>query len=133
MKQARPRLELLEARNLLATLLWNPAATVDLHWSVAGNWIDLATGGVLWSHTYREKGDEIDRPAFERALAALLDKKPLPLDCVQMPDGKVRSLIPGPNSPWQVTPPMVRDGKVILTPPDSRSLFCLDLKTGKRT
>jgi hypothetical protein len=44
MKQARPRLELLEARNLLATLLWNPAASVDLHWSVAGNWIDLSTG-----------------------------------------------------------------------------------------
>ena len=45
MKRTRPRLELLEDRSLLATLLWNPTAPgPNLTWSMPNNWIDLDPG-----------------------------------------------------------------------------------------
>ena len=44
MKKARPRLELLEDRSLLATLLWNPMpSAITPQWSMPGNWINQAT------------------------------------------------------------------------------------------
>jgi hypothetical protein len=45
MKRARPKLELLEDRSLLATLLWNPLpGGMNLNWSAPGSWIVLDAG-----------------------------------------------------------------------------------------
>jgi outer membrane protein assembly factor BamB len=76
---------------------------------------DLLTHRMLWTYVYRE---EPPAPKFE----------PQPW--------RGRRRIIGPTTPpnldpvWQVTAPIIHEGKVLVTAPDEGSLSCLDLRDG---
>src|SRR5262249_28675961 len=76
---------------------------------------DLLTHRVLWTSVYRE---EPPAPKIE----------PQPW--------RGRRRIIGPTTPpnldpvWQVTAPIIHEGKVLVTSPDEGSLSCLDLRDG---
>jgi outer membrane protein assembly factor BamB/tetratricopeptide (TPR) repeat protein len=77
--------------------------------------IDLRTRTLAWTYPY-EEGDE--QPP-----------QPLPPQQVgqpQQPQGNAPYL----GFAWKVTAPVIQDGKVIYTPPDGLSVFCVDLHDG---
>jgi outer membrane protein assembly factor BamB len=72
--------------------------------------VDLLTHSPLWAHAYREKAAG---PRL-RGLRPAQDLPPMP------------HLTPG----WQVSAPVVAEGKVVFTAPDGQDVRCLDLRDG---
>jgi len=79
--------------------------------------VDLLSHSLLWAYPYREKALEAPKPGFP---------------------GGGPGFGPGgmgpPGNPlatdWQVTPPVIVDGKVVFTAPDASSVHCIDLRKG---
>jgi outer membrane protein assembly factor BamB len=80
--------------------------------------VDLLSHSLLWAYPYREKA---------------LDNNPNPGGLGFRPGFGGPAMGP-PGNPlatdWQVTPPVVVDGKVVFTAPDASSVICIDLRKG---
>src|SRR5262249_2181142 len=83
--------------------------------------VDLLSNSLVWAYPYREKTETEEwRPGVGRG--------GLPPGWVMTPDG--RMVGPSPPQQWKVTAPVIVDGKVIFTAPDSRALHCVNLRDG---
>jgi outer membrane protein assembly factor BamB len=78
--------------------------------------VDLRSMTIAWAHIYR-----VDKPADQEEEKQLL-----------MMRGRLRGELPAipAGSEWKNTAPVVVDGKVIFTAPDSTFLHCLSVKDG---
>jgi hypothetical protein len=74
--------------------------------------VDLLTHGLRWAYPYRESTPAAD------------SDPPFPLR------GRWRVPTPDLNAQWQTSAPVIHDGKVIFTAPDSPRVHCLDLRDG---
>jgi tetratricopeptide (TPR) repeat protein len=79
--------------------------------------VDLLSHSLLWAYPYREKALDAPKPG----------------------GGPWGGPVWGPGmgppgnplaTDWQVTPPVIVDGKVVFTAPDASSVHCIDLRTG---
>ena len=69
--------------------------------------VDLAKQALAWAYRY----DSAPSPILSRRIGGNFDRKP--------------------SQQWVHSAPVIADGKVLLTPPESDHLHCLDLLTGK--
>jgi outer membrane protein assembly factor BamB len=82
--------------------------------------VDLLSNSLVWAYPYREKSETEEwRPGMGRG--------GVPPAWIA-PDG--RMVGPSPPQQWKVTAPIIVDGKVVFTAPDSRSLHCVNLRDG---
>ena len=97
--------------------------------------IDLLQNSLLWAYPYRDKADEDDNGALGmggpgmgmaysrqdggRSAACRHDRAERPADR-QGP----------PQQGWKASAPIIQDGKVVFTAPDSKSIHCVNLKDG---
>jgi outer membrane protein assembly factor BamB len=80
--------------------------------------VDLLSNSLVWAYPYREKAETEEwRPGMARGVPP-----------AWAPDGRVGG--PSPAQQWKVTAPVIVDGKVIFTAPDSRALHCVNLRDG---
>jgi outer membrane protein assembly factor BamB/tetratricopeptide (TPR) repeat protein len=80
--------------------------------------VDLLSNSLVWAYPYREKAEAEEwRPGMGRA--------GMP---VMTPDG--RTFTTAPAQQWKVSAPVIVDGKVVFTAPDSRALHCVNLRDG---
>jgi outer membrane protein assembly factor BamB len=94
--------------------------------------VDLLSNSLVWAYPYREKSttgqDEFPnqpwrgRPGFRGGV---------PPGFQMLPDGRIVPIAP-PNTHWQVTPPIIQEGKVVFTAPDAKSVHCLNLRDGSK-
>jgi outer membrane protein assembly factor BamB len=89
--------------------------------------VDLLSHALVWAHPYRDRSQRTaENPG-----------QPVP----PFPPGVVRPVVPGMPMPshglpggtgnaWKVTAPVVQDGRVVFTAPDSGSVRCLSLRDG---
>ncbi len=83
--------------------------------------VDLLSHSLVWAYPYREKAETEEwRPNMARG--------GLPPGWVVGPNGQIH--VPAPVQQWKVTAPVVVDGRVVFTAPDSRSLHCVNLRDG---
>jgi outer membrane protein assembly factor BamB len=77
--------------------------------------VDLLTHSLVWAHQYREPEPPVDpkknRPIFNGG-------QPQNLNLL--------------TKDWKATAPVVIDGRVVLTAPDSQSIHCLNLRDGRQ-
>src|SRR5262249_6646083 len=83
--------------------------------------IDLLNGSLAWAYPYREKGSEEAPPNIPR------NAQPPPGG--RGPNGRLVKPIPA-ESHWQVTAPIIQDGRVVFTAPDAKGLHCVNLRDG---
>jgi outer membrane protein assembly factor BamB len=76
--------------------------------------IDLLSRTLAWAYPYREK------PADPMAFPGQ--------GFVQQPQGPIKLSY----SNWKVSPPVIVDGKVVFTAPDSNSVHCINLRDGSQ-
>ncbi len=90
---------------------------------------NLRTNRLLWAYAYRAREENKEEWDIGMGMNGRM-----PAGWVRGPDGTARPpLVTGNQMPqWKMTPPVIQDGKVIFTAPDSRSITCLDLKEGTR-
>jgi outer membrane protein assembly factor BamB len=81
--------------------------------------VDLASASVAWAHAYRSPEDVPATPV-QPELPRLRR-----LGQMQVPFQPLGSF-------WHVTAPIIHDGKVVFTAPDSRSIHCLRLRDGSK-
>jgi outer membrane protein assembly factor BamB len=85
--------------------------------------VDLLSNSLVWAYPYRERTESEEmRPGFVPGRGGL------PPGWVMTPDG--RMVGPSPPQQWKVTAPVIVDGKVVFTAPDSRALHCVNLRDG---
>ncbi|MCI0465323.1 MAG: PQQ-like beta-propeller repeat protein [Gemmataceae bacterium] len=79
--------------------------------------VDLAGRGLLWAHSYRDQPPPPEQPPLGRRIR---------------PAGRAPNAPTAPNMDvkWRLCAPLIHQGKVLLTAPDSGALECLDLWTG---
>ncbi|MEI6241406.1 MAG: PQQ-binding-like beta-propeller repeat protein [Planctomycetia bacterium] len=87
--------------------------------------VDLATRTLLWAYTYAVAGgdDDASRPGGRGPLGGLVRRG------VIINGVPVGEQPPAPGG-WRDACPILADGRVLLTPAESESLHCLDLRTG---
>lgn len=86
--------------------------------------VDLATRTLLWAYTYAVAGvDDASRPGARGPLGGLIRRGVI---VNGVPVGG-QSAAPGG---WRDACPILAEGCVLLTPAESESLHCLDLRTG---
>ena len=86
--------------------------------------IDLLQNSLLWAYPYRDKGDEAEDvsqglpPGFRGRFPVGIGFQP--------------GLVPTspPQQGWKASAPIIQDGKVVFTAPDSKALHCVSLKDG---
>jgi outer membrane protein assembly factor BamB len=77
--------------------------------------VDLLSGSLLWAYPYREKSAAPNpNPAFPG--------RPVP--------GRGWLVNPGARNSWKVTAPVIQDGKLVFTAPDSQMVHCVSLRDG---
>jgi outer membrane protein assembly factor BamB len=80
--------------------------------------VDLLSNSLVWAYPYREKTEAEEwRPGMGRAGMPAFG-----------PDG--RMIVPAPAQQWKVSAPVIVEGKVVFTAPDSRALHCVNLRDG---
>jgi outer membrane protein assembly factor BamB/tetratricopeptide (TPR) repeat protein len=84
--------------------------------------IDLLNNSLAWAYPYREKGSEEAPPNIPRHVQP-------PPNWVRLPDGRLVKSMPV-ESHWQVTAPIIQDGRVVFTAPDAKGLHCVNLRDG---
>jgi outer membrane protein assembly factor BamB len=89
--------------------------------------VDLLANALLWAYPYRESSDA---PVANPAMGPRWGAKPGP-GWVQLPNGL---WVPDTMSEahWQVTAPIIQDGKVVFTAPDAKGIHCINLRDGSR-
>jgi outer membrane protein assembly factor BamB/tetratricopeptide (TPR) repeat protein len=85
--------------------------------------INLLENSLVWAYPYREKSDTPPQQHFDRFGR--------PRGFIVGPDGRVVQPTQNHNQ-WKASAPVIADGKVIFTAPDSRSLHCINLRDGSR-
>jgi outer membrane protein assembly factor BamB len=90
--------------------------------------VDLLSNNLAWAYSYREKGEgSVDtwNPMWGR-------RGGLPPGWQWGPDGRPFNPNGSNHSQWQVTAPVIQDGKVVFTAPDAKSVHCINLRDGSR-
>jgi outer membrane protein assembly factor BamB len=83
--------------------------------------VDLLSNSLVWAYPYREKTETEEwHPNVPRG--------GLPPGWFIGPNGMLVG--PSPPQQWKVTAPVIVDGKVVFTAPDSRSVHCVNLRDG---
>jgi outer membrane protein assembly factor BamB len=84
--------------------------------------IDLLQNSLLWAYPYRDKADAEDNTNPNMGVGGKWGgiRPGLPPGMVQTP----------PQQGWRASAPIIQDGKVVFTAPDSRSVHCINLKDG---
>jgi outer membrane protein assembly factor BamB len=77
--------------------------------------VDVLSHTVVWAHPYREKGQN---PANQQPGGPMIMRGGVPAVTVTAPE-------------WKVTAPIVQDGRVVFTAPDSVSVRCVNVRDGK--
>ena len=87
--------------------------------------VDLLSNSLVWAYPYREKSD-VEGPAPAHGE----DRRLPPVRA----RGPVQQVAVNPNTynHWQVTAPIIQDGKVVFTAPDAQSIHCVSLRDGTR-
>src|SRR5262249_35554695 len=81
--------------------------------------VDLVSEGLLWAYAYRDR-EEKPQPK---------GRDGIPAGWAVRPDGRWFD----PNAlknQWQVTAPIIQEGKVVFTAPDGDAVVCLRLRDG---
>ena len=99
--------------------------------------IDLLQNSLLWAYPYRDKADEEDNGALGMGgpgmgvmmrggrLIGGIGGVPVMIG----PNGQ--QIVQGPpQQGWRASAPIIQDGKVVFTAPDSKSIHCVRLKDG---
>ena len=87
--------------------------------------IDLLQNSLLWAYPYRDKADAAeDATNPQEMMMRRLGRMP-PGAFIQQ--GMVQT---PPQQGWRASAPIIQDGKVVFTAPDSRSIHCVNLKDG---
>ena len=92
--------------------------------------VDLLSNSLVWAYPYREKpanGTPDDGMMHEPWRRPVFGGPP-GMVCL---DGRWVPNTP-PTAHWQVSAPVIQDGKVVFTAPDARSVHCLNLRDGSR-
>jgi outer membrane protein assembly factor BamB/tetratricopeptide (TPR) repeat protein len=86
--------------------------------------IDLLSNSLVWAYPYREAGTGPATPAIPRWGVP-------PPGWIRLPNGMI---IPASSNEvhWQVTAPVVQNGKVVFTAPDAKGIHCISLRDGTR-
>jgi len=89
--------------------------------------IDLLQNSLLWAYPYRDKADEV-----EEVNPAMMGP-----GGVMWRGGRFGGMVPPgmavqgpPQQGWKASAPIIQDGKVVFTAPDSKSIHCVRLKDG---
>jgi outer membrane protein assembly factor BamB/tetratricopeptide (TPR) repeat protein len=89
--------------------------------------IDLLQDSLLWAYPYRDKTDAPEDTGM------VMGPGGMPWRGGRFPGGMnpngTFNQAP-PQSGWKVSAPIIQDGKVVFTAPDSKSLHCVNLKDG---
>ena len=88
--------------------------------------IDLLQNSLLWAYPYRDKADEVDDNTTPGV--GMCKGRILPRGVMIPPNG--HAVQPPPQQGWKVSAPIIQDGKVVFTAPDSKSIHCVNLKDG---
>jgi outer membrane protein assembly factor BamB/tetratricopeptide (TPR) repeat protein len=92
--------------------------------------IDLLSNSLVWAYPYRETDSGAAKPTGGPGPGMAFGGR-IPPGWVVRPDGSI-----GPATPtevhWQVTAPVVQDGKVVFTAPDAKGIHCVNLRDGTR-
>ncbi len=90
--------------------------------------IDLLQNSLLWAYPYRDKSDEV----VEDVNPAMMGP-----GGVMWRGGRFGGMVPPgmavqgpPQQGWKASAPIIQDGKVVFTAPDSKSIHCVRLKDG---
>ncbi len=84
--------------------------------------IDLLQDSLLWAYPYRDKTDLASNSYPPGA-------RLLPNGIVLLPNGT--QITPTlPEQGWRASAPIIQDGKVVFTAPDSKSIHCVNLRDG---
>ena len=90
--------------------------------------IDLLQNSLLWAYPYRDKSDEV----AEEVNPAMMGP-----GGVMWRGGRFGGMVPPgmavqgpPQQGWKASAPIIQDGKVVFTAPDSKSIHCVRLKDG---
>ena len=75
--------------------------------------VDLLTHSLVWAHSYREEQPNQEMPMMRRGM---------PWNGYMIN----RNL----NSDWKASAPVIQDGRVVFTAPDSDAVYCLNLRDG---
>jgi hypothetical protein len=86
--------------------------------------VDLKAHSVLWAHGYRERNLSPAVPLPDR-----FGRIPPP-GMTYTEDGRLVPL-PVTSPSWSASAPILRDGKVVFTAPDSAAVHCLQLRNGQ--
>ena len=99
--------------------------------------IDLLQNSLLWAYPYRDKADEDDNSALGMGgpgmgMAVIRGRMVGGLGGMPViigPNGQ--PIVQGPpQQGWKASAPIIQDGKVVFTAPDSKSIHCVRLKDG---
>lgn len=91
--------------------------------------VDQLTKSLVWAYPYRQKAATPTNPN-EEAMNPRFRRFPPP-GWVMGPDGRWMPPVTH-QSNWQVSAPIIQEGKVVFTAPDARSVHCINLRDGKR-
>jgi outer membrane protein assembly factor BamB/tetratricopeptide (TPR) repeat protein len=91
--------------------------------------IDLVSNSLAWAYPYRQKEDA----PVGVAMGPGGPWGPVPAGWRRLPDGRlVRMVSSGIETHWKFSAPIIADGKVIFTAPDSKHVHCVNLRDGTR-
>lgn len=83
--------------------------------------LDVMARSLLWAHSYRTRDPGADANGDEAARMGRLGRR--------VPTA-VNATGPVPTARWRAAAPIIAHGKVIVTAYDSKSINCIDLRTG---
>jgi outer membrane protein assembly factor BamB/tetratricopeptide (TPR) repeat protein len=83
--------------------------------------VDLLSGDLLWSYTYRDADKPEERPDL---------RKGLPPGWQIGPDGRPFNPNPSANVQWKAAPPVVVGDRVVFAATDADKVHCVNLKDG---
>jgi outer membrane protein assembly factor BamB/tetratricopeptide (TPR) repeat protein len=90
--------------------------------------VNLLENSLVWAYPYRDKSDSTEPATPDnnmRRRGAML----VPAGFRVGPDGNVYP-IKNVQNQWKVSAPVISDGKIVFTPPDARSIHCVNLRDG---
>ncbi|MHB1424066.1 MAG: outer membrane protein assembly factor BamB family protein [Gemmataceae bacterium] len=92
--------------------------------------VNLLENSLVWAYPYRDKNDTTEPmgPVNARFIRGGI-AAPAPLGFRIGADGQQYPIM-NPQTQWKVSAPVISDGKVVFTPPDARSIHCVNLRDG---
>ncbi len=94
--------------------------------------IDLLSNSLVWAYPYREASTTTTPAPAAGPGMVWPGGGGIPAGWIRRPDGSWGPAQPMTDSHWQVTAPIVQDGKVVFTAPDAKSIHCVSLRDGTR-